>query len=158
MFACGGVLLTALVQGGVAWPWLSWPSLALFGAGSPWSRLVVVIERRAAEPIIPGWVWRRRTIAAVNLALGALGLLMVAPTVFLPTYAQSVLGLGPVAAGFVLSVWTLSWPRLGRPEPARLPAHRLPQHRDAGHRHGGADPVRVPLPALPRRAPGSRPC
>ena len=69
-----------------------------------------LIERRAAEPIIPGWVWRRRTIAAVNLALGALGLLMVAPTVFLPTYAQSVLGLAPIAAGFVLSVWTLSWP------------------------------------------------
>jgi MFS family permease len=35
---------------------------------------------------------------------------MVAPSVFLPTYAQSVLGLAPVAAGFVLSVWTLSWP------------------------------------------------
>ncbi|MFF0163232.1 MFS transporter [Streptomyces sp. NPDC005263] len=110
VFACGGVLLTALVQGGVAWPWLSGPSLALFGAGLALAGLVVVIERRAAEPIIPGWVWRRRTIAAVNLALGALGLLMVAPSVFLPTYAQSVLGLTPVAAGFVLSVWTLSWP------------------------------------------------
>ncbi|WP_434090908.1 MFS transporter [Streptomyces asoensis] len=110
VFACGGVLLIALVQGGVAWPWLSWPSLALFGTGLALSGLVVVVERRAAAPIIPGWVWRRRTIAAVNLALGALGLLMVAPTVFLPTYAQSVLGLEPVAAGFVLSVWTLSWP------------------------------------------------
>ncbi|WP_406008501.1 MFS transporter [Streptomyces sp. NBC_00637] len=110
VFACGGVLLTALVQGGVAWPWLSGPSLALFGTGLALAGLVVVIERRAAEPIIPGWVWRRRTIAAVNLALGALGLLMVAPTVFLPTYAQSVLGLEPVTAGFVLSVWTLSWP------------------------------------------------
>ncbi|MGW0947183.1 MFS transporter [Streptomyces sp. NPDC002623] len=110
VFACGGVLLTALVQGGVAWPWLSGPSLALFAAGLALAGLVVVIERRAAEPIIPGWVWRRRTIAAVNLALGALGLLMVAPTVFLPTYAQAVLGLGPVTAGFVLSVWTLSWP------------------------------------------------
>ncbi|WP_340378330.1 MFS transporter [Streptomyces sp. SS7] len=110
VFACGGVLLTALVQGGVAWPWWSVPSLGLFGVGLALAGLVVVVERRAAEPIIPGWVWRRRTIAAVNLALGALGLLMVAPTVFLPTYAQSVLGLGPVAAGFVLSVWTLSWP------------------------------------------------
>ncbi|GGM04766.1 MFS transporter [Streptomyces fumigatiscleroticus] len=110
VFACGGVLLTALVQGGVAWPWLSAPSLALFGTGAALAAAVVVVERRAAEPIIPGWVWRRRTIAAVNLALGALGLLMVAPTVFLPTYAQSVLGLAPVAAGFVLSVWTLSWP------------------------------------------------
>ncbi|WP_369169914.1 MFS transporter [Streptomyces sp. R28] len=110
VFACGGVLLTALVQGGVAWPWLSGPSIALFGTGLALVAVVVLVERRAAEPIIPGWVWRRRTIAAVNLALGALGLLMVAPTVFLPTYAQSVLGLAPVAAGFVLSVWTLSWP------------------------------------------------
>ncbi|AZP23359.1 MFS transporter [Streptomyces aquilus] len=110
VFACGGVLLTALVQGGVAWPWLSAPSLGLFGTGLALVAVVVAVERRAAEPIIPGWVWRRRTIAAVNLALGALGLLMVAPSVFLPTYAQSVLGLAPVAAGFVLSVWTLSWP------------------------------------------------
>jgi EmrB/QacA subfamily drug resistance transporter len=110
VFACGGVLLTALVQGGVAWPWLSAPSLALSGTGLALVAVVVLVERRAAEPIIPGWVWRRRTIAAVNLALGALGLLMVAPSVFLPTYAQSVLGLAPVAAGFVLSVWTLSWP------------------------------------------------
>ncbi|MFB7516396.1 MFS transporter [Streptomyces sp. NPDC056144] len=110
VFATGALLITALVQGGVAWPWLSAPSLALLGGAAALGLLTVVIERRAAEPIIPGWVWRRRTIAAVNLSLGALGLLMVAPTVFLPTYAQSVLGLGPIAAGFVLSTWTVSWP------------------------------------------------
>ncbi|MEU8760774.1 MFS transporter [Streptomyces sp. NPDC048659] len=110
IFATGALLLTALVQGGVAWPWLSAPSLGLFGGAAALGALTVLIERRAASPIIPGWVWRRRTIAAVNLALGALGLLMVAPTVFLPTYAQAVLGLGPIAAGFVLSAMTLSWP------------------------------------------------
>ncbi|MET7366096.1 MFS transporter [Streptomyces sp. NPDC005566] len=110
VFATGALLLTALVQGGVAWPWLSAPSLGLLGASAALAALTVVIERRADEPVIPGWVWRRRTIASVNLALGAMGLLMVAPTVFLPTYAQSVLGLGPIAAGFVLSVMTLSWP------------------------------------------------
>ncbi|MFI9049153.1 MFS transporter [Streptomyces sp. NPDC053427] len=110
VFATGGLLLTALVQGGVAWPWLSAPSLLLFAGTGVCAALTVLIERRAAEPVIPGWVWRRRTISAVNLALGALGLLMVAPTVFLPTYAQAVLGLGPTAAGFVLSVMTLSWP------------------------------------------------
>ncbi|MGA5100705.1 MFS transporter [Streptomyces lavendulocolor] len=110
IFATGTLLLTALVQGGVAWPWLSAPSLALFAGAAALTAVTVLIERRAAEPIIPGWVWRRRTIAAVNLSLGALGLLMVAPTVFLPTYAQSVLGLGPIAAGFVLSAMTLSWP------------------------------------------------
>ncbi|MFD3695606.1 MFS transporter [Streptomyces sp. NPDC058646] len=110
IFACGGVLLFALVQGGVAWPWLSAPSLALLGASALLAAWVVQVERRAEEPILPGWVWRRRTIAAVNLALGALGLLMVAPMVFVPTYAQSVLGLDPIAAGLVMSVMTLSWP------------------------------------------------
>ncbi|MER6999263.1 MFS transporter [Streptomyces sp. NPDC000410] len=110
IFLTGTLLLTALVQGGVAWPWLSAPSLGLFAGSAAGAALTVFIERRAAEPIIPGWIWRRRTIAAVNLALGALGLLMVAPTVFLPTYAQSVLGLGPIAAGFVMSAMTLSWP------------------------------------------------
>ncbi|MFF8832602.1 MFS transporter [Streptomyces sp. NPDC015131] len=110
VFATGTLLLTALVQGGVAWPWLSPPSLGLFAGAAALAAVTAAVERRAAEPVIPGWVWRRPTIAAVNLALGALGLLMVAPTVFLPTYAQSVLGLGPIAAGFVLSAMTLSWP------------------------------------------------
>ncbi|MEU9593458.1 MFS transporter [Streptomyces sp. NPDC048219] len=147
VFACGGVLLTALVQGGVAWPWLSAPSLALFGTGLALLAVVVVVERRAADPIIPGWVWRRRTIAAVNLALGALGLLMVAPTVFLPTYAQSVLGLAPVAAGFVLSVWTLTWP-----VSAALSQH---VYRRIGFRHtamlgiGTASLILLAFPFLP---------
>ncbi len=110
LFASGGLLLSALVQGGVAWGWLSEPSLLMFGGAAVCGAATVWIERRAAEPIIPGWVWRRRVIVAVNLALGALGLMMIAPTVFLPTYAQSVLGLSPVEAGFVLSVMTLSWP------------------------------------------------
>lgn len=110
IFATGTLLLTALVQGGIAWPWLSAPSLGLFAGALALAGVTVLVERRAADPIIPGWIWRRRTISAVNLALGALGLLMVAPTVFLPTYAQAVLGLGPIAAGFVLSAMTLSWP------------------------------------------------
>lgn len=110
VFATGTLLVTALVQGGVAWPWLSAPSIGLLAGTALLAVVTFLVERRAAEPIIPGWVWRRRPIAAVNLALGALGLLMIAPTVFLPTYAQSVLGLGPIAAGFVLSAMTLTWP------------------------------------------------
>ncbi|MFE2856720.1 MDR family MFS transporter [Streptomyces lavendulae] len=110
VFACGGLLLFALVQGGVAWPWTSVPSLLMFGSSALLAGVVVYVERRAADPILPGWVWRRRTIASVNVAMAALGLLMVAPMVFLPTYAQSALGLGPVGAGFVMSAMTLSWP------------------------------------------------
>ncbi|MFG2997682.1 MFS transporter [Streptomyces sp. NPDC048340] len=110
IFACGGLLLFALVQGGVAWPWLSAPSVTLLGATAALGLLVVRVERRAAEPILPGWVWRRRPIAAVNLAMGALGLLMVAPMVFMPMYAQTVLRLSAVEAGLITSAMTLTWP------------------------------------------------
>ncbi|MEY9876115.1 EmrB/QacA subfamily drug resistance transporter [Streptacidiphilus sp. MAP12-33] len=110
LFLTTGLLLFALVQGGVAWPWLSAPSLACFAGSVAAGVATFLQERRAEEPIMPGWVWRRRVIAGVSLALGFLGVLMIAPMVFLPTYAQSVLGLSPVAAGFVLSVWTISWP------------------------------------------------
>jgi EmrB/QacA subfamily drug resistance transporter len=110
LFTTTSLLLLGLVQGGVAWPWLSPPSVSLFVGCLLAGAVTFWVERRAKEPIIPGWVWRRRVIAGVNLALGFLGVLMIAPMVFLPTYAQSVLGLAPVAAGFVLSVWTISWP------------------------------------------------
>lgn len=110
LFGTGALLITALVQGGVAWPWLSVPSLALFAGGAAMVAVTVTVERRASDPIIPGWVWRRRTIAAVNLSFGALGVLMIAPNVFIPTYGQSVLGLDPTQAGFVLTVMLLSWP------------------------------------------------
>ncbi|MFF7725818.1 MDR family MFS transporter [Streptomyces sp. NPDC008001] len=110
LFLTGCALLTAVVQGGHAWPWLSAPSLALLGAGAALLAATVMIERRAADPVLPGWVWRRRTIASANLAMAALGVLTIAPTVFLPTYAQTVLGLDPLRAGFVLAVMSVAWP------------------------------------------------
>jgi EmrB/QacA subfamily drug resistance transporter len=110
LFLTGCVLLTTIVEGGHAWPWLSVPSLALLGAGAALLAATVVIERRAADPVLPSWVWRRRPIAAANLAMAALGVLTIAPTVFLPTYAQSVLGLDPLRAGFVLAVMSVAWP------------------------------------------------
>jgi Na+/melibiose symporter-like transporter len=36
--------------------------------------------------------------------------LAIGPSTFLPTYAQTVLGLGAVAAGFVLASMSLTWP------------------------------------------------
>ncbi len=103
-------LLTALVQGGVAWDGPSAPVArpVRYGTCADWCRGpdrtpggrthhprlgVAAPHDRGRQP------GARRT-----------GVAHVAPTVFLPTYAQAVLGLAPVAAGFALSVWTLSWP------------------------------------------------
>ncbi|MEU7515596.1 questin oxidase family protein, partial [Streptomyces sp. NPDC042898] len=71
-----------------------------------WPRLLPGIAAGSTHPVIrtghavrtllTGDETAPRRAELANLSLGALGLLMVAPTVFLPTYAQSVLGLGPI--------------------------------------------------------------
>jgi fucose permease len=48
-----------------------------------------------------------------------MGLLVIGPTTFLPTYGQLVLGLGAVAAGAVLATMSFGWP-LATSQSARL--------------------------------------
>jgi EmrB/QacA subfamily drug resistance transporter len=105
-----GLLIFGLLEGGVRWPWLSPPSLGVFAAAL--SALVALVwqERRAAEPIVPLWVFRRRLLLGANLATAALGMLAIGLTTFLPTYAQGVLGVNAVVAGFILAAMSLGWP------------------------------------------------
>ena len=109
LLACG-VLVFALLQGGVAWAWSSPQSIGCFAAAAVLVAATVLVERRAAEPVVPGWVWRDRTIAGSNLGYIALGLIVIGPSTFLPTFSQTVLGFGAVAAGFVLATMSISWP------------------------------------------------
>jgi hypothetical protein len=108
-----------LLQGGVAWPWWSWPSVAVFAVAAAATVAAVVAERRAAEPILPPWLWRRRALAGFGLAGLGLGLLVIGPVTFLPTYGQLVLGLNAVAAGAVLATMSFGWP-LATSQSARL--------------------------------------
>ncbi|MCW2675322.1 MAG: arabinose efflux permease family protein [Modestobacter sp.] len=109
LLACA-VLVFALLQGGVEWAWLSVPSIGCFALAAVLVVGTIAVERRAAEPVVPGWVWRRRVLAGANLSYVGLGLLVIGPSTFLPTYAQTVLGYGAVAAGFVLASMSVSWP------------------------------------------------
>jgi hypothetical protein len=46
----------------------------------------------------------------LNLVMIAMGLAMMAPSIYLPTLLQSVQGLGAIAAGLVLASLSLGWP------------------------------------------------
>lgn len=105
-----GLAILALLQGGVAWPWLSWPSLALLFALVILAPVAVWTQYRAAEPIMPGWLLKRRGLASCNIAMVGLGLAVIGPGIYLPLYAQSVLGLNAIAAGLVLASMSLGWP------------------------------------------------
>ena len=110
IFVAAGALIFGLVQGGVAWPWWSGPSVAVFAVAAVAAAAAVLAERRATEPIMPPWFWRRRVLSGSALAALGLGLLVIGPTTFLPTYGQTVLGLGAVAAGGVLGAMSIGWP------------------------------------------------
>jgi EmrB/QacA subfamily drug resistance transporter len=119
VLVAAGALVFGLLQGGVAWAWWSWPSVAVFAVAAVAATAAVVAERRAAEPILPPWLWRRRALAGFGLAGLGLGLLVIGPTTFLPTYGQLVLGLNAVAAGAVLATMSFGWP-LATSQSARL--------------------------------------
>ncbi|MBO0842255.1 MAG: MFS transporter [Nocardioides sp.] len=59
----------------------------------------VVVERRAAYPLVPLGVLGRRPVATANAVVFLLGGSLTGLFFFLPQYQQDVLGMGPLAAG-----------------------------------------------------------
>lgn len=110
MLAGGTVLVYTLLQGGQSWAWDSPKGFLFLGLSIALIAAIVWVERKSAEPIMPTWIWTRKILVGSNLATLAMGAIMIGPTMYLPIYGQSVLGLGAIAAGFVLASTSLTWP------------------------------------------------
>lgn len=110
LLVAGGALIFALLQGGRAWPWLSAPGVAMFALAIVLAAALVVVERRAAEPIQPRWLWRHPVLVGTNLSMIGMGLVMMGPSTYLPVFGQSVYAMGAIAAGFVLASMSIGWP------------------------------------------------
>jgi EmrB/QacA subfamily drug resistance transporter len=104
------LLILGLLEGGVAWGWTSPPSIAVFAAGVALLAVFPLVERRASEPVLPTWVFRRRILVGGNLAALGIGALMIGLSSYLPTYAEGVLGTSALTAGFALAALTVGWP------------------------------------------------
>ena len=124
-----GALIFGVLEGGVRWPWLSRPIVIIFVTSLAVMIAFVIQERRAAEPTVPLWVYSKRVLIGANLATASLGFLSIGLTTFLPTFAQGVLGISALFAGFVLSAMSISWPIALSFSGSRLSAYRLPRHR-----------------------------
>jgi len=110
ILAAVSTLILALLEGGQAWLWLSRPSFVAFGLAAVLTAFAVWTQRRAAEPIMPAWLWRHRSLAGANLSMIGMGFIVMGPVAYLPTFAQSVYGLNAISAGLVLAAMSLSWP------------------------------------------------
>ncbi|PFG56772.1 EmrB/QacA subfamily drug resistance transporter [Amycolatopsis sulphurea] len=104
------LLILALLEGGVAWSWESVPSVAAFTLAIVLLVAFVLVERRAAEPVLPLWVFTRRTLVGGNLVALVVGAVLLGLSSFLPAYAEGVLGTDALTAGFALAALTIGWP------------------------------------------------
>jgi EmrB/QacA subfamily drug resistance transporter len=104
------LLILGLLEGGQAWAWGSPQSIAVLGAGAVLLGVFVVIERRAADPVLPLRFLRNRLLIATNLVAACVGAVLLGLTSYVPTFVQDVLGTGPLVAGFALAALTLGWP------------------------------------------------
>jgi EmrB/QacA subfamily drug resistance transporter len=104
------LLILGVLEGGQAWAWYSPASVAILAAGVLMLVAFGFAERRAPQPVLPLWVFRRRLlVVSGQLAIGV-GAILLGLSSYVPTYAQEVLGTGPLVAGFALAALTLGWP------------------------------------------------
>ncbi|MCL6517981.1 MAG: MFS transporter [Alicyclobacillus sp.] len=101
-------LLLALTFGGKDYPWASWQILGLFAVAVASLTAFVLIEARAAEPIVPLWLFRNRTFVLVNgigflMSVGMFGSIM-----FIPLFLQGIIGISPSASGTAMTPMMLT--------------------------------------------------
>jgi len=104
------LVMLGVLEGGQAWQWDSPASLAVLGIGLAALVAFGFVERAAAEPVLPVWVFRRRLLVTSGLLAVGTGAILLALSSYVPLYVQEVLGTGPLVAGFAMSTLLLGWP------------------------------------------------
>ncbi|GAA2589259.1 MDR family MFS transporter [Winogradskya consettensis] len=104
------LIILGLLEGGQSWAWASVPGIAVLGAGVALLVAFGFAERDVAEPVLPLWVFRRRTLVAAGLTSFGIGAVLLGLTSYIPTYAQTALGASPLLAGFALATLLIGWP------------------------------------------------
>ena len=102
-------LLLAALEGGNAFPWTSWQMATLLGATVVLFALFAVVERRAADPVLPFAAFRLREVAVSNVGNVLFGVCMFGLSSYVPLYVQGVRGESAAGAGAVLTPQMVAW-------------------------------------------------
>ncbi|MFH5880180.1 MFS transporter [Arthrobacter sp. NA-172] len=107
----GSILLTSGVSLLLIWvsfagnpdyyDWISWQSALMVGGGVLLLALLVLVESKVAQPIIPLKIISQRTTALAILASVAVGIAMFSSSTFLGQYFQVARGATPTEAGLL---------------------------------------------------------
>jgi EmrB/QacA subfamily drug resistance transporter len=95
------VLATSL--GGTTYAWSSPQILGLIGAGLFLAGVFVLVERHAAEPVLPLELFRNRVFTVASMTGLIVGFALFGSVTFMPLYLQVVQGKSPTTAGLLMS-------------------------------------------------------
>lgn len=110
LFTIGMVsLLYVIIENSKTQAWLSNQSLIMYAVAAIFLGVFVWVELRAEEPIIPLTLFKNGRLMVINsLTLSTMSI-VIGVTVYIPIYAQSVLGKNATEAGLLLTPMSIFW-------------------------------------------------
>ncbi|GAB3580276.1 MDR family MFS transporter [Leifsonia lichenia] len=104
------LLILAVLEGGTGWAWNSVWSIGSFVVGGLILVAFVIVERRAAEPVLPLWVFSRRLLVTTTLVSLGVGAILIGLTSYVPTYLEGTVHVTPLISGLAVAALTIGWP------------------------------------------------
>ncbi|MFC5468543.1 DHA2 family efflux MFS transporter permease subunit [Cohnella suwonensis] len=85
-------LMLALEWGGKDYAWSSWQEIGLFAASAVFGALFVLVELRAAEPVLPLSIFKNKMVLGTSVICFCQGVIMFSAITYLPSFTVGVLG------------------------------------------------------------------
>ncbi len=99
--AAASLLLLGVTLAGDRYAWLSWETAVMLGGTLVLALAFVAVERRAAAPVLPLWLFRTRTVVLAIVAGLAVGVALYATSTYVSQYFQLAEGKSPTTAGIL---------------------------------------------------------
>ena len=95
-------ILLATSWGGTTYPWTSTRILGLYAVGAVFLAAFVLVELRADEPLLPLRLFRSGVFTWSNVAALGVAMVMFGSLIYIPVFAQGVLGVNATNSGLIL--------------------------------------------------------
>ncbi len=96
-------LLIGLSLGGIQYEWLSPQIVGILAFAAVMTLTLVLVERRASDPIMPLSIYSNRTVSVSLVAVFLTGFGMFGSIIFIPLFFQGVLGASATSSGSFLT-------------------------------------------------------
>lgn len=101
------LLNLGFLNGGSTYPWYSYQEYAFFSGAAIFFVIFILVERRAAEPVLPLNLFRTRNISSASGVSFLRGLMLLAVVSYIPLFVQAGLGMSIDDSSRILDAFLL---------------------------------------------------